>query len=206
MYGVKHPCSVPVSVLTCSGCNLTISIDVSADFAMVIVTTILELSIGFSCVCLPSAKFCLDRAISSFDRPDQNWFGRERPVAPDRKAGSTVSTYWESIRSKITTTTRTGSTIAGGVQSSRASRPWRRGRDIELGFSSEPVVFQQRLEVPSLRSTSDARSCTSRGGDHRGLSDTEFAHCMEEISSQKGEGDDLADSGKDSIINLETER
>lgn len=172
---------------------------------MVIVTTILELSIGFSCVCLPSAKFCLDRAISSLNRPDQNWFGRERQTDPDRKASS-ISTYWESIRSKITMTTRPGSTIAGGLQSSRASRPWRRGRDIELGFSSEPVIFQQRLEVPSLRSTSDARSCTSRGGDHRGLSDAEFAHCMEEISSQKGEGDDLADSRKDSIINLETER
>lgn len=190
----------------CFRCDLTISPDVSADFALIIITTILELSTGFACVCLPSAKFVLDRATSSLDHPDQNWFGRERPAGTDRKPGSSVSTYWESIRSKITTTTRPGSTIAGGLQSSRASRPWRRGRDIELGFSSEPVVFQQRLEVPSLRSTSDARSCTSRGGDHRGLSDAEFAHCIEEISSQKGEADDLADSRKDSIINLETEQ
>ncbi|KAI7787803.1 integral membrane protein [Diaporthe eres] len=180
--------------------------NVSADFALIIITTILELSIGFACVCLLSAKFALDRATSSLDHPDQNWFGRERPAGSDRKSGSSVSTYWESIRSKLTMTTRPGSTIAGGLQSSRASRPWTRGRDIELGFSSEPVVFQQRLEVPSLRSTSDARSCTSRGGDHRGLSDAEFAHCMEEVSSQKGEGDDLADSRKDSIINLETEQ
>lgn len=204
MYWVKNYAFALLHASPPFGCNLTISTDVSADFAMVIVTTILELSTGFACVCLPSAKFCLDRATSSLDRPDQNWFGRERPAVPDRKASSTVSTYWESIRSKITTTTRAGSTIAG-LQSSKASRPWRRGRDIELGFSSEPVVFEQRLEVPSLRSTSDARSCTSRGGDHRGLSDAEFAHCMEEISSQKGEGDDLADSRKDSIINLETE-
>lgn len=188
-------------------CDLTISPDISADFALIIITTILELSTGFACVCLPSAKFVLDRVTSTLDHPDQNWFGRERPADTDRKPGSTVSTYWESIRSKISsTTTRHGSTIAGGLQSSRASRPWRRGRDIELGLSSEPVVFQQRLEVPSLRSTSDSRSCTSRGGDHRGLSDAEFAHCMEEISSQKGEGDDLADSRKDSIINLETEQ
>lgn len=173
---------------------------------MVIVTTILELSTGFACVCLPSAKFLFDRATSTLDHPNQNWFGRERPAHPDRKPGSTVSTYWESIRSKITMTTRPGGTMAGGIQSSRASLPWRRGRDIELGFNSEPVVFQQRLEVPSLRSTSDARSCTSRGGDHRGLSDAGFEHCMEEISSQKDECDDLADSRKDSIINLEVEQ
>lgn len=173
---------------------------------MVIVTTILELSTGFACACLPSAKFLFDRARTSLDHHDQHWFGREEPVAPDPKPGSTVSTYWESIRSKITTTTRPGSMIAGGLQSSRASRPARRGRDIESGFNNEPVVFQQRLEVPSLRSTSDARSCTSRGGDHRGLSDAEFAHCMEEISSQKGEGDDLADCREDSIIDSENER
>ena len=189
------------------GCKLTNSPDVSADFALIIVTTMLELSTGFACVCLPSAKFLLDRATSSLDHSDQNWFGRERTAAPDRKPGSTVSTYWESIRTKMTTaTTRQGNTTADGLQSSRGSKLWRRGRDIELGLNSEPVVFQQRLEVPSLRSTSDARSCTSRGGDHRGLSETEFAHCMEETASQKGQGDDLTDNRKDSIINLEAER
>jgi hypothetical protein len=186
------------------GYDLTISPDIPADFAMTIVTTILELSVGFACVCLPSAKFVFDRATSSLDHAHQAWFGREKPAARERKLSSTVSTYWESILSKVTTTTtRPGSTIAGGLQSSRASRPWRRGHDIELGFSSEPVVFQQRLDVPSLRSTSDARSCTSRGGDHRGLSDAEFAHCMEEISSQKGQDDDFTDSRKDSDLNLE---
>jgi len=187
------------------GYDLTISPDVPADFAMTIVTTILELSVGFACICLPSAKFVFDRATSSLDHAHQAWFGREKPAARERKLSSTVSTYWESILSKVTTTTTTrpGSTIAGGLQSSRASRPWRRGHDIELGFSSEPVVFQQRLDVPSLRSTSDARSCTSRGGDHRGLSDAEFAHCMEEISSQKGQDDDFTDSRKDSDLNLE---
>lgn len=168
---------------------------------MTIVTTILELSVGFACVCLPSAKFVFDRATSSLDHTHKSWFGRGRPAVRERKLGSTVSTYWESIRSKVTTTTRPGSTIAGGLQSSRVSRPWRRGRDLELGFSSEPVVFQQRLEVPSLRSTSDARSCTSRGGDHRGLSDAEFAHCMEEISSQKGQDDDFSVIRKDSTVN-----
>lgn len=170
---------------------------------MIIVTTILELSIGFACVCLPSAKFVFERATSTLDHTHQSWFGRERPAVRERKLSSTVSTYWESIRSKVTTTTRPDNTIVGVLQSSRASRPWRRGRDIELGFSSEPVVFQQRLEVPSLRSTSDARSCTSRGGDHRGLSDAEFAHCMQEISSQKGQDDDFTDSRKVSTINLE---
>ncbi|KAG6364933.1 hypothetical protein INS49_006537 [Diaporthe citri] len=46
--------------------------NVSADFALIIITTILELSTGFACVCLPSAKFMLDRATSSLDHPDQN--------------------------------------------------------------------------------------------------------------------------------------
>lgn len=169
---------------------------------MTIVTTILELSVGFSCACLPSAKFVFDRATLSVDHAHRNWFGRETSTARERKPGS-ASTYWESIRSKVTTTTRPGSMIARGLPSPRFSRPWRRGNDIELGFSSEPVVFQQRLEVPSLRSTSDARSCTSRGGDHRGLTDAEWAHCMEEISSQKGQDDDFTDSRKGSTVNLE---
>jgi hypothetical protein len=184
---------------------LTIWTDVSADFAMTIVTTMVELSVGFSCACLPSAKFAFDRATSTLNHTHQNWFGRERPALRERKYSSTVSTLWESIRSKVTTRIRPGSTITGGLQSSRASRrPGRRGRDVELGHSSsEPVVFQQRLDAPSLRSTSDVRSYTSRGGDHRGLSDAEFAHCMQETSSQNGQDDDFNDSKKGLTIDLE---
>lgn len=173
--------------------------DVPADFASIIVTTMLELSTGFACVCLPSAKLMVDRATSSLNHPTRSWFGQDRPSRSDQKPASTVSTYWESIRSKMTTSTRPASITAGGAQSSRASPRWRRGRDVELGFDNEPVVFEQRLEVPSLRSTSDSRSCTSRGGDHRGLSDTEFAHCMSEISSQKGQGEDFSDSRGESF-------
>ncbi|KAG8165907.1 hypothetical protein KVR01_004459 [Diaporthe batatas] len=174
------------------------------DFAGTVITTVLELSVGFACVCLPSAKLVFDRATTSIDSTHRNWFGRMASTAPERKPGS-ASTYWESIRSKVTTTTRSGSTIARGLSSPRFSRPWRRGNDIELGFSSEPVVFQQRLEVPSLRSTSDARSFISRGGDHRGLTDAEFAHCLEQLSSQKGQEDEFTDSRKGSnfTVNLE---
>ncbi|KAJ0118382.1 hypothetical protein J7T55_009165 [Diaporthe amygdali] len=179
--------------------------NVSADFALIIMTTILELSIGFACVCLPSAKLIFDRAMSSLSQHTRSWFGQERPIGLDQKPTSTISTYWDSIRSKMTTTTRTASMTAGAMQSSRASRRMRRGRDVGPGFDSEPVVFQQRLEVPSLRSTSDARSCASRSGDHRGLSDSEFAHCMRELSSSKGQSDELSDNRRDSIVDFDLE-
>ncbi|POS73444.1 integral membrane protein [Diaporthe helianthi] len=176
--------------------------NIPGDIAMTVVTTMLELSIGFACICLPSAKFVFDRATSPVDHTHQSWFGRERSAALDRKQGS-ASSYWESIRSKVTTTTGPDSTIPRGLQSPKYSRPWRRGHDIELGFSSEPVVFQQRLEVPSLRSTSDERSCNSRDGDHRGLTDAEFVHCMEEVSFQKGQDNNSTHSRKVSTVNIE---
>lgn len=67
-----------------------------------------------------------------------------------------MSSYWSSMKSIIKFPTIRTITTRGDQQ------------DIAMGSQVCPVIFNNRLDLPSLRSTSDNRSCSSIDEYHRG--------------------------------------
>lgn len=98
----------------------------------------------------------------------------------------TPASHWSSMKSRlIQTTLRTLTTKPD--QEAQLSRPSSE-HDVEMVNPSGPVVFNKRLNVPSIGSRySEHRSCSSRDGDQRAMSDSAFAEQGDEQLSFNNE-------------------
>lgn len=113
-----------------------------------------------------------------------------------------ASSCWSSLKSKILLSTMRTTTMRGGDDEPHLSRWSPGGNDIEMGHEPGPVVFNNRLDVPSLRSSSDNRSCSSKddgGSPHRGLSppDSAFGAQLGDRSSASSEVGAASGRGSD---------
>lgn len=146
----------------------------------------LELAIGMSCACLPSANLlfktvysaglpCLSRAC-----PRHHLRGRQAAPCgaggkPSTTTTTTTSSHWSSIMSKITM--RTVNLTMGGSHDSYALRSGRRNQhladDVEYGLQMSPaeVVFNRLIDLPSIGLSSGERSRPSTRAPHHGPSE-----------------------------------
>lgn len=138
-----------------------------------------ELAIGLSCACLPSASLLFEKVVHSvgfpfFRRAGPNREVQTAPSGPRKPSTTTTSSHWSSIVSKITV--RTVNLTARGSYDTHIL-PSRRNQhvddDLEYGSRMSPVVvmFNNPLDVPSIRSTSEERSRSSMDVSGLGLSD-----------------------------------
>lgn len=98
--------------------------------------------------------------------------GEEDARPQDLKTSDSGTSYWSSLRSRVLSSTiRTLTTGGDGGTGQPNNKRWPtagcRDVDVELGAQDQgPVVFNNRLDVPSIRSSSDNRSRSSNYGDH----------------------------------------
>lgn len=154
----------------------------------------LELAIGMSCACLPSASLLFKTVYSAglpcLSRACPRHHLRGRQAAPCGAGGkpstttittttitttTTTSSHWSSIMSKITM--RTVSLTMGGSHDSYALRSGRRNQhlagDVEYGLQMSPaeVVFNHLIDLPSIGRSSGERSRPSTRASHHGPSE-----------------------------------
>lgn len=161
---------------------------------------ILELAIGLSCACLPSANLLWERWIASHGWPSSIGHS-EKPSSPDL-SGWTASNCWSSIKTKLVSSTIQTLTYRGDYET-RTSRRRSNTSDMEVGMQLDTVIFNNRLDVPSIGSRTDDRSQSSRCGDHRGLKDREFEAQLDDTDSSK-QGSDSAWRRKDSVMAIDS--
>lgn len=167
--------------------------------SLLLPSRVLELTIGLLCACLPSVNLLLEKAISylhhSISQPTQ---GSHR--TPDQATCATASSYWSSLKSKIVLSTMRTLTMRGDDEPPNTHR-WSLGArapsDVEMGHHGyhhhhqhQLVVFNNRLDVPSIRSSSDNRPCSSKGGDSRGPSLPDSAFDEQVIGDDDDDDDD----------------
>lgn len=73
---------------------------------------------------------------------------------------------------------------------------------MDTGIQLDRVIFNNRLDVPSIGSRTDDRSLSSRCGDHRGLKDQDFEAQLDESDSSKHGSDDFCQR-KDSVMAID---
>lgn len=161
---------------------------------------ILELGIGLSCACLPSVNLLFERWLSSHDWPSSIRHS-EKTSSPD-VSGWTASNCWSSIKTNLVMSTIRTSTYRGDYES-RISRRRSNASDMEVGMQLDTVIFNNRLDVPSIGSRTDDRSQSSRCGDHRGLEDREFEAQLDDTDSSK-QGSDTFWRRKDSVMAIDS--
>lgn len=174
-----------------------------------------ELAIGLSCACLPSASLLFEKVVHSVGLPSFHRAGsnREVPTAPSgsrKPSTTTTSSHWSSIVSKITM--RTVSLTARGGYDTHVL-PSRRNQhvddDLEYGSRMSPVVFMfnNPLDVPSIRSTSEEGSRSSIDVSGLSLSDTADESQLDSstLSSPKGLTDKNGVSGRQSPLDRDME-
>lgn len=61
--------------------------------------------------------------------------------------------------------------------------------DMEMGTQLDIVIFNNRLDVPSIGSRTDDRSGSSRCGDHPGIDDRDSEAQFHENASTKDDSD-----------------
>lgn len=152
---------------------------------MDVADSVLELAIGISCACLPSANLLIEKwwapklGLHLSPQPQV-----EKTSRPENDTSKTASSYWSSIKSIMVTSTLRTFPYRTEYET-RLSRRGSQWDDPELGQQMEgPVVFNNRLDMPSIGSTTDGRSSrSSREEDHRGLDDEVFD---ESIASMDG--------------------
>lgn len=81
----------------------------------------------------------------------------------------------------------------------RISRHRSNASSVDIGIQLESVIFNNRLDVPSIGSRTDDRSQSSRCGDHRGLKDQDFEAQLDDTDSSKQESDTIWER-KDSVM------
>lgn len=166
----------------------------------------LELAIGLSCACLPSANLLFEKTVHSVSFPSFRGGNSDRDAQTvsegARKASNaTASSHWSSIVSKITV--RTVNLTARGSYDPHTSRrnQTHYDYDVEYGARRSPVVvmFNNPLDVPSIRSTSEERSRTSLDRDFSEMATEDGP--MEECSTSPGSGsrDALSRGGRTSL-------
>lgn len=157
----------------------------------------LELAIGLTCACLPSANLLVEKWMG----PKLALLSPQRRVEKTTRPGSatdgTSSTYWSSLKSIIVPSTmRTFKHRSDLDLETRMSR--RRSEDAELGNQLEAVVFNNRLDVPSIASTGDDRSRPSRESNHQGLGEVAL-----EVSERPLSRESIEEK-KDSVMDYES--
>lgn len=180
----------------------------------------LELGIGLLCACLPSANLLFGKwmgprlsrgACGSSPQGCHEKTTRRGETSTD----ATTSSYWSSLKSMILTPTlRTfaSQTVYDGTRIG-SSRRRRRSSDAEMGSNGgmDTVIFNNRLDMPSIGSTTDERSRrSSRELDHRGAGEEAADACVLRAaadmtcSASDGESGDDPKPRKDSVMEYDS--
>lgn len=111
----------------------------------------------------------------------------EKASSPGSGTTMTASNYWSSLKSKLVPSTMHTMTYRAD-HDTRLSRHHSNLSDSEIGTQLDMVIFNNRLDVPSIGSrTDDSPSQSSRCGDHRELEDRDFEAQLDEGDARKQE-------------------
>lgn len=132
---------------------------------------------------------------------------------PGDTSEKTTSSYWSSLKSMVVTSRATMRTFTHRTDyETRPSRRRSHWHDPESGVQMDgPVVFNNRLDMPSIGSTTGGRSSrSSREEDHRGLENAIFDASMESMNvsgttctPMSSKEDDELRERKDSVMQLD---